>query len=182
MTIDFEADSRRTGKTVGDNSLAALSSLADDYREAENKVARLEKELKEAKAALQLIAERHLPDLMEELDINDFSTGSGLKITMGESISAKPRADRRAALYKYLEDHGEGGMIKRTVEFAFGVNKEDEAQEFLKSAGRPGKFVKKVEPSTLSAYVRAQLEEGTELPLDLFGVFRKRVAKVSMEE
>ena len=66
----------------------------------------------------------------------------------------------------------------------FGANDAETLKTVLgmQPIGRLGEVddVANVHPSTLAAFVREKLREGEELPLDLFGVHRQRIAKIEV--
>jgi hypothetical protein len=78
-------------------------------------------------------------------------------------------------------------LIKREVKVEFGKDQEEWAQELereLKGWKHPLKVdVKRgVHPSTLASFVTEQLQEGVEIPLDTFGVYRQRAAKIEFKD
>jgi len=160
---------------------AQLDALVMQMQEAESDVAQAEMVLKQAQERHRDICERQIPELMDEMGLLEFKNRDGLHVKIERKIRASIPAALRPAAYAWLEDNGFGGMLKRTVSVAFNRDEADAARELVGQLD--GKFagVKedcKVEPSTLSAFVREQLEQGSELPLELFGVFEQRIAKV----
>jgi hypothetical protein len=69
------------------------------------------------------------------------------------------------------------------VVVAFGRKQIEEAQELvdkLRALGKLANLEKNVHHSTLDAFIREQLAEGKDIPLDIFSVDRNRVAKVTI--
>jgi len=54
----------------------------------------------------------------------------------------------------------------------------DRLKNLLGEQGFPLEQAEKVEPMTLKAFVKEQIERGNEIPLDLFGVFVGQRAKI----
>ncbi len=184
MTHDY---SDYTAPTVGSNALARLAGLAHDQKLAEARVARLQQELQEAQDALMLIAERQLPELMMELRMKDFTTEDGIKIEIKESIHTSIPKAKADQAFEWLEKHGQSGMIKRKFEIAFNRDEEAWANKFradLAKRKKPvhAKIERKVEPATLKAYVTRQLEAGVDIPQELFGVHRRKLATVEIKK
>lgn len=169
------------GHNSGENALSELSQLAEDQHKAEIKVTRLEAELKIAQEELRQVAERALPEKMEELGLSEYKTTGGLTVEVSEKIRASLTVDNRQKGHYWLEKNKFGGLIKTNVVVSFSRGQLYEAQEFvarLRIEGKLANLERKVEPSTLTAFVKEQLTQGKEIPLDVFGVFRQRVAKV----
>ena len=168
-----------------DNILARLSELAKKQLHAEAEVARLERALKEAQQALQDIKERQVPAVMDEAEMKDFTTRDGLKIKIQEKIRGSiPEATAEQA-FAWLEQHKFDNLIKREFKIEFGKDEEAWAKKFMADLAkrkRPLKFQVKrgVHPSTLCAFIAEQLAQGTDIPLDVFGVYRQRTSKVDM--
>lgn len=188
MTADFdysEYDETVADPGAGDNSLSALRFWARAQKDAELEVARLTTELSVANERLREISEEKLPELMDELGIPSFSTTDGMKITVREVIRASlGRTDEeKARAIKWLEDNGHGAIVKRTVEIPFMRDQETQAMELrkdLKEKGYPVSFDRRVENSTLRAFVTECLEAGEDIPLDIIKVHRDRRTKVEL--
>lgn len=166
-----------------ENELGEVAVLAKAQYAAEQKVERLEEELKKATEELRVIAERKLPEKMESLGLSNFSTSDGLHVKISEKIRASLAVENRPKGFAWLEENGFGGMIKSQVVVPYKRDKLDEANKFvdsLRSSGQLANLERKVEPATLTAFVKEQLSQGKELPLEVFGVFRQRIAKVEI--
>lgn len=169
----------------GDNSLGAIRALAQEQKEAEAEVARCETALQKAKDNLRTISEQKLPELMDELGIPEFKTADGLKVTIKETIRASMgrSEDEKERALNWLDEHGHGALIKRTIEVPFARGKDEEARKLrdnLRGEGLRATFQRKVESSTLRSFVSEQLESGEDIPLDIFKVVRDRKSKVDI--
>lgn len=163
------------------DTMKRLSQLAQQAGELEEEIGALETEQKILKKRLRTILEKEIPSLMEDAGCEDFTTTSGLKITLKDVVRAAIPVSSRPEAYAWLQENGHGAIIKRTVAVGFAVDEESDAaqlEKILRSQYTNVRQEQKVEPSTLRAFVREQLEEGGELPLDLFGVFVQRCAKI----
>jgi len=170
---------------IGDNMKAVLEGQIKDLWEAEKEAARLEEELKEAKAKVRRIAEEQIPKTFEDMGMDDESVVSvgGIKVSIKQSVHASPKAARRDEMYDWLEEHGHGGLIKRTGVFKTGKDQEKKFKRWIKSIKTyPGMFERKVESATLRAFVNDQLKQGTEIPMDLFGAYTRRIAEIKSTE
>ncbi len=179
MTHDYSAF--KTDEVPDATKLSNLSSLVARQRREELEVARLEQLLKEANEHLRTTAEHEIPDLMEAIGVEKITTAEGLVVVVKTTLRASVPVAQREAAWSWLDEHGHGGMIKRNVTVAFNRDQEVEADEL--SAQLRGKFPnikteRKAEPSTLKAFIREQLEKGAAVPMELFGAFEQRRAKI----
>jgi len=166
----------------GADGLAVLSQLAVDLNQADLAVARREEDLRKAQQVATDLSERQIPELMDSLGIETFTTTAGLKVTVGRTIRASIPAAQKEQAMAWLDEHGHGGLIKRSVVVAF--NREDEAQakrlaENLQETYGSVKSDQKVESSTLRAFIAERLKLGEDIPLALFGAWEQRKAKVA---
>jgi len=164
------------------NDLAGLSRLTDALGAAEQEVAKLEAQLESARAKVTDLAERQIPELMDNLGMRSFVTANGFKVEVRKTIRASIPAARREEAMNWLDQHGHSGLIKRNISVAFNREQESEAAELQGALAEQFENVRterKVEPSTLRAFIGEQLEAGAEVPLDLFGAWEQRVARVS---
>ena len=171
----------------GDNSLGMLRSLAGEQRALEQDVARLERELVEAKERLRQVSEVRLPEAMEELGVPEFSTIDGLRIKIKEVVRASMGSGEleKSRALDWLEQNGHGKLIKRVLEVPFGSGQDqyDRArglQADLLDKGLHASFERKVESSTLRAFVTEMLAQGRDIPLDVFKVLRQRRAQIEI--
>jgi hypothetical protein len=165
-----------------EGELAQLTRLAEAQAAAAARVAELEGELLAAKETLKDFSEKQVPELMDQIGIAEFRTTSGLFIKVEETIRASiPKAKARLA-FGWLKENGHAALIKRVVSVAFGAGEDEKADELLQKLadGYEPEDNAAVHPSTLSAFVRESLREGHEIPLDLLGVHRQRVAKIDI--
>ncbi len=164
------------------DGLKRLSELAIELNKAELEVAKIEEQLKKAKAAVTELAEKDIPELMDSLGVAEFKTTAGFKIKITETIRASiPDANKPAAM-AWLDAHGHGGLIKRSIVVAFDREQQEAAQELQAELETKFENVKsdlKVEPSTLRAFIGEQLEKGEPIPLQLFGAWQQRIAKIA---
>jgi hypothetical protein len=183
MSEDLSSYAEDAAPTIGDNAGAALDHLVDRLAEADELVAISERELAEAKARAERIRSKDLPEAMDELGTSEWkSTTSGLKVVVEEKVLAAPKKEDRPTVISWLEEQGHSGLIKRelTVPFGRGEDQEEKAGALasqLEEQGLSPVFQKSVHTQTFAAWVREQLAEGIEIPLDLFGVRKIRRAK-----
>lgn len=162
--------------------LSQLQDLAEQQLAAEAKVASIEAELNTAREKLKDIAEKRLPEMMDQVGLEDFRTRSGIQIKIAENIRASIPKARADEAFSWLIKNNHEALIKREVAVQFGKGESEHAKVLagnLVKLGFSPEMSATVHSQTLSAWVRKKLEEGAEIPLDLFGVFRQRVSKVA---
>ncbi len=94
-----------------------------------------------------------IPNLMESVGQEILRTPSGVVVELEKLTTASITKKNKAEAFKWLEDHNEGGMIKKET-------------------------VRSVHHMTLGAWVRGKIKEKADIPRDLFGIYERTVAKV----
>jgi predicted transcriptional regulator len=161
--------------------LARLATLAGEQRKAEIAVLEAEEALSKAKKHLADVSERQIPELMDEAGVAEFTTADGLKIQVLEKIRASIPKTAQGAAFAWLREHGHESLIKNIVEVKFSAGEDEKAEEILhllQEHGTEPSAEKSVHASTLAAFIKEQLTAGVEVPLELFGAFRQRYAKI----
>lgn len=180
--METEEDYGEHVQAAPETKMKELAELVDAHLAAETHVAALEVQLYEAKRILTRIAEVQLPELLEALQLAEFKTTTGLKVTLTEVVRASlPKGAPRLAALSWLRENNYGALIKRSITVEFGKGEDENAQELIETLKKDGLEPSEettVHPQTLAAFVREKLAAGETIPLELFGVFRQRVAKV----
>lgn len=146
---------------------------------------RAEEALNVAKAELKDVAEVRIPAATDGMD-GKFNLGDGRELQVKEEIRSSIAGDKRVPAINWLDEHDYGHIVKRQViiEFAKGDTERCEAfMQAVKGLEKDlGTLVVKtnftVHHATLNSWVKEQLTEGVDLPVDVFGIFRQRTAKV----
>lgn len=186
MAEIYDYEEHKEAPKIGDNSMARLYGLAQEQKAAEAKVTKIQQELAEAQAELDRIAGRELPDLMQDLRMTEFTLDNGTKISIKESIHTSIPKAKEDEAYEWLENNKHSGVVKRKFEIMFNRDEEAWAKKFqadLAKRKKPvnAKITRKVEPATLKALVTRELEAGKQIPLDLFGVHRRKLSTVEVK-
>lgn len=166
----FETDD----KPIGDASLKALSEKATELQELDKAIKLWEKELGKMKADYRELSEVSIPNMLNELGLSEITLKDGNKINTSTYYSARITEDKRDEAFLWLSQNGFGDIIKNTVSVSFGREEDDSAKELaqeLEMNGHTTAQKKWVEPMTLKAFVREQVEKGADLPLETFNVY-----------
>jgi hypothetical protein len=136
--------------------------------------------LRLAQEKLRQVQEHRLPELMDSLGFETFRTTKGLEVVVVSKIRASI-GERKAEAFAWLNANGHSGLVKRTIEVAFNKGQEEAAADLQKKLSAEFAGVRqnmKVEPATLTSWVTKQVEAGSKIPMDLFGVFIQKYAKI----
>jgi len=170
--INFETDQEEVlDKT---ENLNKLSYKVKQLQGIQKSIETLEKSLKETKKDYDNVSGEVIPTMMSEMGL------SQLKLMDGSSVEVKPyyaaniSLKNREEAYNWLRSNGLGDIIKNEITVSFGRNEDNKAAEYAnlaKGQGYQPTQKLKVEPMTLKALVRERIENGKEMPTDIFNVF-----------
>jgi hypothetical protein len=170
--IDFEKDADVL--KLKDDDIQGISNLAKRAKEIAAEVADLEAVLKERKNSFKKLTEEAIPEALAQTGMTGFMMEDGSRIEVKPFYSASIPVARRAEAYEWLREHGMDDIIKNTVSVRFGRGEDElcaRLLELLGMQGYPAEQAEKVEPMTLKAWAKEQVERGNEIPMELFGVF-----------
>jgi len=161
--------------------LGNISDLGRQLAELEEKIRLEEEHLKSLKDDYRKISEDLLPNKLRELGVSEFKLADGTSMSIQQYYSARITPDNRDVCFHWLENNGLGDIIKNTVSANFGRGEDDAASELMTKLEDDGHSLvqkKWVEPMTLKAVVKEQVEKGTDLPLEAFNVYVGQKIKV----
>ena len=166
---------------IKDKDLSNISKLGRELADLENKNSSAEDVLKSLKEEHRKLSEDLLPNKLRELGVSEFKLADGTNMSIQQYYSARITPENRDVCFHWLETNGLGDVIKNTVSANFGRGEDEAAQELMTKLERDGHTLvqkKWVEPMTLKAVVREQVEKGNDLPLDTFNVYIGQKIKV----
>jgi len=180
------SDFKEDAVPAGANILARIGGIARDQLHAEARVEQLTADLANAKEALRHISENLLPTIMDEAGQSEDITVDGMAVQIKTAIRGNIPKGKEAPAFAWLEKHGHANLIKRQFTIDFGKDDEKWADKFERDCAKRKKPLnskrkRTVAAPTLQAFVRGQLEEGTAIPMETFGVHRQRFAKVKVK-
>jgi hypothetical protein len=160
--------------TVKDDDLSKVASLVRQQLQLELAVLEIEEILKRTKRNLEEISGQLLPAALGEYGLSELTMADGSKLSVQTVVSASISKERQPDAHDWLRDHGHGDLIKNTVSVTFGRGQDDAAKDVvrvLQSNGLDPEQKEAVHPSTLKAFVKEQIEKGSEIPSEMFGIF-----------
>lgn len=162
--------------------LASLSKLAYEQLEYEQEIAKLEAILSEKKEKYREISEIKIPEIMDELSIDEFRLTNGVKVSISPYYSGKITDP---AAYKWLEENNHADIIKGEVHIPFPKGFEKAKlkaiYELSKSVGLQADIGEQVHPSTLRAWIKDMIKTGQQFPRELFNVYVGKRTKLSLK-
>jgi hypothetical protein len=180
--IDYWAE-ETTQEDTPPATLERLSKLAQEARELETQILHDTSILEEKNGKLDKILRKLIPGIMEELGLAEFKLTDGASIKIKESINASISAENKPAAYAWLTEHKYDGIIKTKVVSEFGRGDLEHAKEalaLLQEQGYSANMDQSIHAMTLKAFVKERLEAGDSIPLDTFGVFEFKEAKITL--
>jgi hypothetical protein len=138
--------------------------------------------LKGIKAALRKYATELVPDAMDELGMQSLTTANGVDITIRDDVHVHISEDNKPQAFTWLRDNNHEDIIKNQVVVSFNKNEDNVAGAFYSDAMAIGHDVQRKETvhhSTLRAFVREMRSKGVQIPIEIFGVYEGRIAKLT---
>lgn len=181
-TVDYSG----YGQTeVSGGDLELLTGLADRQKELEGQIAMKQAEIKDLEAQVREISWKHIPELLDSLNMESFKLKDGSEITVKEDLrlSIPKDAERRAEVIKWLIDNDGEYLIKEEFGFKFDKGEGDAAKKFEEFIAtyegrlRMDKF-EGVETNSVKAFLKNKLADGEEVPLARLGGHRQTIAKI----
>lgn len=172
LTNIFEEDAGAL--QVKDDEIAGIANLARRAKQLEKEITDLEVVFKERKEQFRKLTEEAIPEALAGLGMKSFRMEDGSSIEVKPFYSASIPDARRAEAYQWLRDHGFDDIIKNTVSVRFGRGEDELCSRLLNllgETGYPADQAEKIEPMTLKAWVKEQVERGNEFPSELFGAY-----------
>jgi hypothetical protein len=170
--IDFEEDqTKMLGKT---ENIQSLADQVEKLNTLDQQVVLLEKDLKQKKKDFEYLSGEVIPTMMAEMGLSQLKLMDGSLIDVKPNYSANITIANRDAAFNWLRTNGLGDIIKNEISVSFGRNEDNKAADYAALASERGYQPTqklKVEPMTLKALVRERIENGKEMPTELFNVF-----------
>jgi len=181
--MDLEKMSKEI--TLDTTAMEDIATACNKLLDIQKEVSALEDQLKKKKEQELKLSEQDIPNLMQK------AGAASIKLTDGTAVEIKPYygaripASRTEEAFDWLRENNFADLIKNNVTLTFGRNEDNMAKSLvdeLRQKGHNVKQAEKVEPMTLKAFVREQIEKGKDVPADLFGVYVATRTKLTTKE
>ena len=170
--IDFENDqTKMLDKT---ENIQSLADQVDKLNELQKRIELQEDNLKNSKKQFEYLSAEVIPTMMAEMGLSHLKLMDGSSVDVKPNYSASITIANKDAAFQWLRDNGLGDIIKNEISVSFGRNEDNKAAYYAVLAAERGYQPTqklKVEPMTLKALVRERIENGKDMPVELFNVF-----------
>ena len=159
---------------VSEISLKTLTDKANKMVELEQLVEEKQASLKSTQKELKTLSEEEIPALLSEVGLSEITLTNGKKISTSAYYYGRITEHNQQEAFEWLQDNGHGDIIKNVVSVSFGRDEDVNAEKLLSNLQDNGYTTngkKWVEPMTLKAFIREQVESGNDLPLETFNVY-----------
>ena len=170
--INFEKDQEEVLDRT--ENLTSLADQVKKLRDLEDQLKVDEESLKDKKREAEKISGEIIPTLLSEMGLSSLKLADGSAVEVKPYYAANISLRNREAAYNWLRSNGLGDIIKNEITVSFGRNEDNKAADYAnlaKGQGFQPTQKLKVEPMTLKALVRERIENGKEMPTDIFNVF-----------
>lgn len=164
---------------------ADIAKECNKLLDLQKDVLRIEDQLQKVKEEERKLSEEIIPSLMQSAGIDKLRLTDGSEVEVKPYYAARIPTARVDEAFKWLRDNGHGDLIKNNVTLTFNRNEDNLAKSLvdeLRNKGHNVKQAEKVEPMTLKAFVKDEIEKGHNVPSDLFGVYIANKTKLKTKE
>jgi len=180
--MDLEAESTiQVDATVSLDIAQSCNKLL----ETQKKMAAIDEQLKTLKATEATLSGQTIPNLMHKAGVSLIKLKDGSAVEVKPFYAASIPLSKADEAFTWLRDNGHGDLIKNNVLITFRCQQDNEAKSLvaeLREKGHNVKQAEKVESMTLKAFVREQIQDGKNVPADLFGVYVASKTKITTKE
>ena len=180
MTIDYEKDRMQSVEQI--DSAKRLSDKVLELKDLEDEIANAEESLKKLKEKAKVVSSIEIPAMMDDMQITKLKLKDGEQVEIKKIYGASIPKDQQEAAFTWLRNNGLGDVIKNDITVTFGRGEDNKATAYADLAkGQGFEPVQKigVNPMTLKALVRERLENGQEIPNELFKPFEGNQTKIT---
>ena len=181
--MDLEQES--TLINVDTDKVKSISELCNRLLDLQEQARRIEENLKSKNDEIRMLSEQEIPNLMQEAGVSEFKLADGSSVSVKPFYAARIPVSKTNEAFQLLIGNGYGDLIKNTVSLNFGKSEDNLANslvEDLKSKGHNVSQKKKVEPQTLKAFVKEAIQNGQNVPMDLFGIYISNKTTIKTKE
>jgi len=164
-----------------EEKIKRLSSLCRQQLQIQMELSELEQELVKKKLELEKVSEHEIPDLMDELGIDEFRLRSGVRVTVVPYFSGKITTPEALS---WLEENEHGDIIKGSITVpypkGFDQTRLQALVDIAKQLGLNPDNREEVHHSTLRAWIKEMITTGQDFPRELFNVYVGRETKLKV--
>ena len=180
--MDLEAESAVQVDTAMSSDIA---QSCNKLLETQKQIAKIDEQLKKFKEIETTLSEQTIPNLMQKAGVSLIKLKDGSSVEVKPFYAARIPSSKVEEAFGWLRQNGHGDLIKNNVMVTFQRKQDNEAKSLVADVREKGHNVKqaeKVEPMTLKAFVKEQIQDGKNVPADLFGVYVANKTKIITKE
>lgn len=181
LSSQMAADSQSSGGQPETGKLSELTTLVTQLQDADKAVEEASDILKRAQEIQRELSMNRIPDLFDEINLSQLKMKDGSVVEIKRDFAASISIERKPFCFDWLRKNNHEHIIKHDVTVKMKKGEESEAKALIKKLDDMGlTYIDKehVHPMTLKAFVKEQIEKGTDLPQEQFGVFPIRKTKI----
>ena len=167
---------------ISQDNVKSITDKCHQLQELQQQYKDIEEQLSKTKNKVRDLEERIIPEMMQEAGVSKIKLKDGTEVEVKPFYAAKIPESRVEEAFGWLRGNGFEDLIKNTVTANFNRGQDNQVSELIKVCEEHGfaySKKEKVEPMTLKAFVREQVEGGKKLPFDLFGVYIANKTKIT---
>ena len=164
------------------DDVKSISDKCNELKNLHKEIEDKDKEISELKKKAKEYEERTIPDMMQEAGVSKLELADGTKVEVKPFYAAKIPESRNDEAFGWLRDNGHGDMIKNVLTANIDKAQDNQVSELVRICEQLGFAYtqkQKVEPMTLKAFVKEQVEKGEQVPFDMFGVYIANKTKIT---
>jgi len=177
--IDIE---KMSNLDVSQDNVKSITDKCNNLNTLRKTIEDEEKKISNLKLKARDLEERIIPEMMQEAGVSLLKLSDGSTVEVKPFYAAKIPESRVDEAFSWLRGMGFEDIIKNTITTSFNRGQDNQVSELIKVCEQHGfnyNKKEKVEPMTLKAFVKEQVEGGKELPFDLFGVYIANKTKIT---
>jgi len=170
---------------IDQDSVKSISEKCNHLNQLKKQIEEEEEKLSLLKSKARDFEERIIPEMMQEAGVSLLKLKDGSTVEVKPFYAAKIPESRVEEAFSWLRANGHEDLIKNTITTSFDKGQDNQVSELINVCEKFGfnyNQKQKVEPMTLKAFVREQVEGGKELPFDMFGVYIANKTKITNKE
>ena len=178
----MDIEKMSTSIDIDQNSVKSISEKCNQLKDLRNQIEDAEEKLSLLKNKSRDLEERIIPEMLQEAGVSLLKLADGSSVEVKPFYAAKIPESRVEEAFSWLRGNGFEDLIKNTVTASFNRGQDNQVSELIKVCEEHGfnyNKKEKVEPMTLKAFVKEQVETGKQLPFDLFGVYIANKTKIT---
>jgi len=181
--IDYEGASKEI-KQSGDKleaTLERLINLVDQQLELEEIIEDMNADLKDRVKELNKVAIFDIPEIMDQLGVEEITLKNGRKVNVKESLYCSVPKKNLSEVAKILIENGYETLLKEDVVIPLDVTDKELKANVLDALARVGVNYEetfKVNTGSLKKAIKEMLEDGESIDLGMFGAYIKKESKI----